>query len=81
MAATNVAFNLANQIRWHGNTVEALELVRATIPVAEKHGDQLLLQKALWLQETLETGEIPDYTSGERRKWRGGAAQPKDEGR
>ena len=79
LGATNAAFNLANQIRWHGNTKEALELVRASIPVAEKYGDRLLLQKALWLQETLETGEIPDYSSGERRKWRD-AAQPKVEG-
>lgn len=80
LRATNAAFNLANQIRWHGNSGEALELVRATIPVAKKHGDQLLLQKALWLQETLETGEIPDYTSGERSKWRDGTAQAKDTG-
>jgi hypothetical protein len=29
----------------------------------------LLLQKARWLQHTLATGEIPDYTTGQRRVW------------
>ena len=42
----------------------------AAIPIAEKHRDRLLLQEALWRQETLETGEIADYVSGERRRWR-----------
>jgi len=69
LGATNVVFNLANQIRFHGDTGEALQLVKSAIPVAEKHGDLLLLQKAKWLQETLETGEAPNYAAGERRKW------------
>jgi hypothetical protein len=69
LAAVNAVFNLANQLRWHGGKAEALALVKATIPVAEKHGDRRLLQKAKWLQRTLETGEIPDYLAGERRQW------------
>lgn len=69
LGAINAAFNLANQLRWHGGKGEALELVKSTIPIAEKHGDVLLLQKAKWLQHTLETGDIPDYAAGERRKW------------
>jgi hypothetical protein len=69
LAAMNAVFNLANQLRWHGGKTEALALVGSTIPVAEKHGDQRLLQKAKWLLHTLETGEIPDYLAGERRPW------------
>lgn len=69
LGATNAALNLANQIRWHGGNNEALELVKSAIPIAEKHGDVILLQKAKWLMHTLETGEIPDYAAGERRTW------------
>jgi hypothetical protein len=69
LGATNASFNLANQIRWHGGNGEALELVKSTIPIAEKHGDVMLLQKAKWLKHTLETGDIPDYAAGERRTW------------
>ncbi len=69
LGATNAVFNLANQVRWHNGKSEAIELVKSTIPVAEKHGDLLLLQKAKWLQHTLETGEMPDYVAGERRAW------------
>lgn len=69
LGATNAAFNLANQLWWHGGKGEALELVKSTIPIAEKHGDVVLLQKAKWLQHTLETGDIPDYAAGERRAW------------
>lgn len=73
VGATNATFNLANQIRWHGGRAEALALVKTIIPKAEQHGNAVLLQKAKWLQHTLETGEIPDYASGERRTW---TAQP-----
>lgn len=69
LGATNAVFNLANQVRWHNGKSEAIELVKSTIPVAEKHGDLLLLQKAKWLQQTLATGEMPDYAVGERRAW------------
>jgi hypothetical protein len=62
LGTTNAVFNLANQVRWHDGKGEALALVKSTIPVAEKYGD-LLLQKAGWLQHTLETGEIPDYVA------------------
>lgn len=69
LGATNAVFNLANQLRWHDGKNEAIELVKSAIPMAEKHGDLLLLQKAKWLQHTLATGEIPDYVAGERRAW------------
>jgi hypothetical protein len=67
--ATNAIFNLANQLRWHGGRAEALALVKSIIPKAELHGNVVLVQKAKWLQHTLETGEIPDYAAGERRAW------------
>ena len=69
LGATNVAFNIANQIRFHGGEGEALTIAKSTIVTAEKHGDQLLAQKARWLQNTLETGKVPDYLAGERREW------------
>ena len=69
LGATNAVFNLANQVRWHDGKNEAIEIVKFVIPVAEKHGDQLLLQKAKWLQHTLATGEMPNYVAGERRSW------------
>jgi hypothetical protein len=69
LGAANAVFNLANQVRWHDGKEEALVIVKTTIPVAEKHGDRLLLQKAKWLQQTLESGEMPDYAAGERRPW------------
>lgn len=67
--ATNAIFNLANQLRWHGGSAEALVLVKSIIPKAKLHGNVLLVQKAKWLQYTLETGQIPDYVAGERRSW------------
>jgi hypothetical protein len=67
--ATNATFNLANQLRWHGGSAEALALAKSIIPKAEMHGNVVLSQKAKWLQHTLETGEIPDYAAGERRTW------------
>jgi len=69
LGAANAVFNVANQVRFHGGTREAIHLVRSTIPIAEKHGDTLLVRKAKWLLHTLETGKIPDYLAGERRSW------------
>lgn len=69
LGACNAVFNLANQIRFHGREADALELVKGVIRVAERHGDQLMLQKAKWLQETLTTGSMPAYEKGERRVW------------
>lgn len=69
LGTVNAAFNLANQIRWHGGVDEASALAMSAIEVAERHGDLLLLQKAKWLLHTLETGEMPDYMAGERRAW------------
>lgn len=68
LGASNALFNLANQIRFFGETEEATQLVKSVIEVATKHNDGRLLQQAGWLQQTLETGEIPDYLAGERRE-------------
>ncbi|MGH8010157.1 MAG: hypothetical protein ACREQ3_24450 [Candidatus Binatia bacterium] len=57
LGATNAVFNLFNQVRWHNGKDEALALVKSTIPIAEKHGDVLLLQKAKWLNAP---GEVRD---------------------
>ncbi|MBU1406158.1 MAG: hypothetical protein KKA71_12035, partial [Proteobacteria bacterium] len=68
LGASNALFNLANQIRFFGETVEATELVKGVIEVATRFSDGRLLQRANWLMKTLETGQIPDYVAGERRK-------------
>lgn len=68
LGASNALFNLANQIRFFGETAEAIEIVKGVIEVATKFKDGRLLQPANWLMETLETGEIPDYVAGERRE-------------
>ena len=64
----NVQMNLANHLRFLGETEAAMALVKAVIPVAEKFGDTDLRKKAGWLEETLRTGIIPDYMAGERRQ-------------
>lgn len=69
LGAANATFNLANQIRFHGNVPEALALAKSTQAIARKHGDRMLDQKAAWLIESLETGRIPKYEMGERREW------------
>ena len=68
LGKANSVFNLANQIRFFGETTEAAGLVESAIAVAEKLGDSRLLKKARWLKESLETGKIPDYLAGERRE-------------
>lgn len=69
LGATNAMFNLANQIRFHGGQTESLALARKAKDVADKHGDHLLHQKAIWLIEALEGGAVPAYEAGERRQW------------
>jgi hypothetical protein len=69
LGAANATFNLANQIRFHGNVPEAAALAKSTQAIARKHGDRMLDQKAAWLIESLETGRIPKYEMGERREW------------
>lgn len=66
--AANAIFNLANQIRFQGETAEAIELTEMTLEKAKGLGYAELVQKATWLMETLETGHIPDYIAGERRE-------------
>ena len=68
LGAANALFNLANQIRFFGETAEAMELVKGAQNVATRFNDQRLLQRANWLIHTLETGKIPDYLAGERRE-------------
>lgn len=64
----NALFNLANQIRFFGEKEEAMSLAKNVIETAKKYDDHRLLQRAKWLVHTLETGQIPDYVSGERRR-------------
>jgi len=68
LASANALFNLANQIRFFGEEKIAMELTKDAIGVAEKYADHRLKQRAEWLMETLETGEIPNYVAGERRE-------------
>lgn len=69
LGASNAMFNLANQIRFHGGQTESLALAKMAKDVADKHGDRLLHQKAIWLIEVLEGGAVPAYETGERRHW------------
>ena len=64
----NALHNLANQIRFFDEKDEALALVKEAIEVARKIDNRILLQKAIWLEETIRTGAIPDYIHGEKRK-------------
>lgn len=66
LGAANALFNLANQIRFFGETAEAMELVKGAVEVATQFNDQRLLQKANRLLQRLETGEIPSYIAGDR---------------
>ena len=68
LGVANALFNLANQIRFFGEEAEAMSLAQNAIEKANKYDDVRLLQKAEWLVDSLETGKIPDYLSGERRE-------------
>ncbi len=68
LGAANALFNLANQIRFFGERTEAMELVKSAKKVATKFNDHRLLQRMNWLIHTLETGELPEYLTGERRE-------------
>jgi hypothetical protein len=68
LGAANALFNLANQIRFFGETAEAMELVKGAKEVATRFNDHRLLQRMNWLIHTLKTGEMPDYLAGERRE-------------
>jgi tetratricopeptide (TPR) repeat protein len=64
----NALHNLANQIRFFGEKEEALALVTQSIEIFKQTGNKILLQKAIWLEDAVRTGRIPDYVHGERRK-------------
>jgi hypothetical protein len=64
----NALHNLANQIRFFDEQDEALALTKESIELAKKINNKILLQKAIWLEETIRTGVIPDYVHGEKRK-------------
>jgi hypothetical protein len=61
LGKANALFNLANQIRFFGQGKEASILVEGVIEVAKEYGDEILMQKAESLKETLKTGKIPNY--------------------
>lgn len=60
--------NLANQLDTFGEKDEAMKLTKKAIQIAQKYGDASLLQTAMWLEEKIKTGKIPDYVHGERRE-------------
>lgn len=68
LGTANALFNLANQIRFFGETAEAMELVKGAKEVANRFSDHRLLQRADFLIHTLESGKIPNYRAGERRE-------------
>ena len=68
LGAANALFNLANQIRFFGETAEAMELAKGAKEVATKFNDRRLSQRADRLIQTLETGKMPDYLAGEHRE-------------
>jgi hypothetical protein len=53
LGAANALFNLANQIRFFGETAEAMELANGAIEVATRFNDHRLLQRANLLIKTL----------------------------
>ncbi|MCG2659498.1 MAG: tetratricopeptide repeat protein [Kiritimatiellae bacterium] len=59
--------NLANQLRFFGESEEALRLENEVIAIARKYNNASLLQAAEGLRETLITGKIPNYAIGERQ--------------
>lgn len=67
LGKTRALVNLANHIRFFGETKEALGLTEAAIEIAKKYGDRHLLRNAESLKQTLVTGKIPNYLGGERR--------------
>ncbi len=60
--------NLAIQLNTFGENDESMAVNKTVIEIANKYGDESLLQTAGWLEETLRTGKIPDYIHGERRE-------------
>jgi len=60
--------NLSNQLNIFGETEEAKELNKKVTEIAKKYNDISLLQTAKWLEESLNTGKVPDYVHGERRE-------------
>lgn len=68
LGVATALFNLGNQIRFFGEEAEAMSLAQNAVKMAKKYDDANLLQRAEWLVDSLETGKIPDYLSGERRE-------------
>ena len=57
--------NLANQLRFFGETDEAKSLAKEAEAIGIKHGKTDLVQTTRALLKRLETGRIPDYVHGE----------------
>jgi hypothetical protein len=60
LGAANALFNFANQIRFFGETAEAMELVKGAKEIATRFNDQRLLQRIDLLIHKLEMGETSD---------------------
>ena len=56
---------LANQVRFFGETEEAKEVCRQVIRLAKKHKDSRWLKKAEQMLARIKSGIIPDYINGE----------------
>ena len=65
LGAANALCNLANQIRFFGETTEAMTLAKGAKEVATRFNDHRLLRSANEIIKRLETGKIPNYLAGE----------------
>lgn len=68
LGAANALCNLANQIRFFGETTEAMALAKGAKEVATRFNDHRLLRSADGIIHRLETGEAPNYLDGEGRE-------------
>jgi tetratricopeptide (TPR) repeat protein len=57
--------NLANHLRFCGETEEAKQVTQKVIEIAEKYDEKLLLKKANILLQRIMSGKAPDFTAGE----------------
>lgn len=68
LGAANALLNLANQIRFFGETMEAMELAKGVKEIASRFDDHRLLQHANELIYRLETSKIPDDLASKHRE-------------
>ena len=59
---------LANQLTTFEEKSEAMSTMLKAKEIAQKFNDASLLQTVGWLEESLTTGEVPNYIKGEKRE-------------